>query len=44
VKLRILVFFKIGLLIFLLDIGSNSQENSRVIYISDQQLTSLLSA
>lgn len=43
-NLRILVFFAIGLLIFLLDIGLNSEENSRDIYISDQELTSLLSA
>jgi parvulin-like peptidyl-prolyl isomerase len=44
VNLRILVFFAIGLLIFFLDIGFNSEQNSKDIYISDQELTSLLSA
>ena len=43
-NLRILVFFAIGLLIFFLDIGFNSEQNSKDIYISDQELTSLLSA
>ena len=43
-NLRIIVFFIIGLVIFLLDIGLNSQEDSKDIYISDQELTSLLSA
>jgi len=44
VNLRILVFFVIGLLIFLLDIGFNAEQDSKDIYISDQELTSLLSA
>ena len=43
-NLRIIVFFIIGLVIFLLDIGLNSQEDSKDIYVSDQELTSLLSA
>ena len=43
-NLRIVVFFVIGLFIFLLDTSLNSQEDSRDIYISDQELTSLLSA
>ena len=43
-NLRILVFFVIGLLIFLLDIGFNAEQDSKDIYISDQELTSLLSA
>jgi len=44
VSLRIIVFFLIGLLIFVLDIGFNSEQDSKDIYISDQELTSLLSA
>jgi len=44
VSLRILVFFVIGLFIFILDIGFNSEQDSKDIYISDQELTSLLSA
>jgi len=44
VNLRILVFFAIGLLIFFLDIGFNSEQSSKDIYISDQELTSLLLA
>ena len=43
-NLRILVFFVIGLLIFFLDIGFNAEQDSKDIYISDQELTSLLSA
>ena len=43
-NLRILVFFAIGLLIFFLDIGFNAEQDSKDIYISDQELTSLLSA
>ena len=43
-NLRILVFFVIGLLIFFLDIGFNDEQDSKDIYISDQELTSLLSA
>jgi parvulin-like peptidyl-prolyl isomerase len=43
-NIRILVFFLIGLLIYLLDVGLNSEESSKDIYISDQELTSLLSA
>ena len=43
-NLRIIVFFIIGLLIFFLDIGFNPEQDSKDIYISDQELTSLLSA
>lgn len=43
-SLRIFVFFAIGLLIFILDIGFNAEQDSKDIYISDQELTSLLSA
>ena len=43
-NLRILVFFFIGLFIFIIDTGLNSDESSKDIYISDQELSSLLSA
>ena len=43
-NLRIIVFFLIGLIIFLLDVAFNSEQDSKDIYISDQELTSLLSA
>ena len=43
-SLRIIIFFLIGLLIFILDIGFNAEQDSKDIYISDQELTSLLSA
>ncbi len=43
-SLRIVIFFVIGLIIFILDIGFNSEQDSKDIYISDQELTSLLSA
>ena len=43
-NLRILVFFLIGLLIFVIDVGLNSDESSKDIYITDQELSSLLSA
>ena len=43
-SLRIIVFFLIGLLIFILDVAFNSEQDSKDIYISDQELTSLLSA
>ena len=37
-------FLLIGLFIYLIDIGFNSEENSKNIYISDQEITSLISA
>ena len=43
-SLRIIVFFLIGLLIFILDVAFSSEQDSKDIYISDQELTSLLSA
>ena len=43
-NLRIIVFFLIGLIIFVLDVAFNSEQDSKDIYISDQELTSLLSA
>jgi hypothetical protein len=43
-SLRIIIFFLIGLLIFILDIGFNAEQDSKDIYISDQELTSLLYA
>jgi len=43
-SLRIIIFFFIGLLIFILDIGFNAEQDSKDIYISDQELASLLSA
>ena len=43
-SLRIIVFFLIGLIIFILDVAFNSEQDSKDIYISDQELTSLLSA
>ena len=43
-SLRIIVFFLIGLIIFILDVAFNSAQDSKDIYISDQELTSLLSA
>ena len=43
-NLRIVVFFAIGLLIFFLDIAFNSEQNSKDIYLSDQELSSLLTA
>ena len=43
-NLRIIVFFVLGLLIFLLDITLNSQVDSKDMYLSDQELTRLLGA
>ena len=42
-KLRIIYFFIIGLVLYLIDIGFNSNENNE-IYISDQEILSLISA
>ena len=43
-KRKIFTFVCIGLFIYLIDIGFNSEENSKNIYISDQEITSLISA
>ena len=43
-KSKIVVFFIIGLSIYLIDIGFNSDENTKDIFISDQEITSLISA
>ena len=43
-KSKITVFFIIGLCIYLLDIGFNSDQNTKDIFISDQEITSLISA
>ncbi len=43
-KYRISTFFTIGLLIYLIDIGFNSSNNTKDIYISDEEITSLISA
>ncbi len=43
-KYRISTFFAIGLLIYLIDIGLNSSNNTKDIYISDEEITSLISA
>ena len=43
-KSKITVFFIIGLLIYLIDIGFNSDQNTKDIFISDQEITSLISA
>ena len=43
-KTRIILFFIIGLSIYLIDIGLNPQENPKEIYISDQEVLSLVSA
>ena len=43
-KTRIILFFIIGLCIYLLDIGLNPQEDPKEIYISDQEVLSLVSA
>ena len=41
---RILIFLIIGFLIYLIDVVLNPVENNKDIYISDQELTSLISA
>ncbi len=41
---RILIFLIIGFLIYLIDLALNPEENNKDIYISDQELTSLISA
>ena len=43
-KTKIFIFFIIGLFIYLIDIGLNPQENPKEIYISDQEVLSLVSA
>ena len=43
-KSKITVFFIIGLFIYLVDIGFNSDQNTKDIFISDQEITSLISA
>ena len=42
--LRIALFFVLGLMIYLADITMNLDEESKDIYISDQELNSLFSA
>ena len=42
--LRIVLFFVLGLIIYLADITINLDEESKDIYISDQELNSLFSA
>ena len=41
---RILIFLIVGSLIYLIDVVLNPVENNKDIYISDQELTSLISA
>ena len=43
-KAKISIFFSIGLLVYLIDIGLNPDDNAKNIYISDQEITSLISA
>ena len=43
-KAKIFIFFSIGLLVYLIDIGLNPDDNAKNIYISDQEITSLISA
>ena len=42
--LRIVLFFVLGLIIYLADVTMNLDEESKDIYISDQELNSLFSA
>ena len=41
---RILIFLIVGCFIYLIDLALNPEENNKDIYISDQELTSLISA
>ena len=41
---RILIFLIVGFLIYLIDLALNPEENNKDIYISDQELTSLITA
>ena len=41
---RILIFLLVGFLIYLIDIALNPEEDNKDIYISDQELISLISA
>ena len=41
---RILIFLIAGFLIYLIDIALNSDESNKDIYITDQELTSLITA
>tara|TARA_B100001059_G_scaffold60067_1_gene55567 strand:- start:16229 stop:17032 length:804 start_codon:yes stop_codon:yes gene_type:complete len=43
-KTKLFLFFIIGLSIYLIDIGLNSSDNPKEIYISDQEVLSLVSA
>ena len=43
-KAKIFIFFSIGLLVYHIDIGLNPDDNAKNIYISDQEITSLISA
>lgn len=43
-KTKIFLFFIIGLFVYLIDIGLNTTENPKEIYISDQEILSLITA
>ena len=43
-RTRILIFFIVGLLIYFIDVALNSDASDKDIYISDQELTSLITA
>ena len=42
-KSKVLIFFLIGFILYLIDIGLNNDDN-KSIYISDQEINSLISA
>ena len=41
---RIVIFLIVGCLIYLIDVALNPEEDNKDIYISDQELTSLIAA
>jgi len=41
---RIVIFLIVGFLIYLIDVSLNPDEDNKDIYISDQELTSLITA
>ena len=43
-KSKILIFFLIGFILYLIDIGFNNNDDNKSIYISDQEIKSLISA
>ena len=43
-RTRILIFFIVGLLIYFIDVALNPDASDKDIYISDQELTSLITA